>query len=157
MKTLIVMMGLLMGGVALAAPPLEPGPCGQVAIFAKSIATLAASGIPEDQLENYISTTKVQTFPITLIRHRVYSESMNPAQAYETFNNICLAIGYTNIVQFITNEDERIKEQEENVQLRTQIARQHQQIIQLQSKITNQPAECPEQHKVIAYGSPIEN
>jgi hypothetical protein len=169
MKALLILAALLVGGVAVATPPIHDDTneviyqqCNQVASFARSIATLKVSGITETDLVQYISQPTVQTFPVTLIRRQIYAENISPVAAYQAYYTRCLVVGYNDLLQSMKDADELVALRDENRKLKSQLAQAQVYQNQLNYAIALQRVENEDlkkqvpQKPVKAYGAPLD-
>ena len=156
MKTLFAIAMIAMSASVIAGTPSsEESECIKIATFAKSISTMKASGISESDLEAYISQPTIQTYPITLIRHRIYSEqATSPESQYRSWYNICLTVGSKNLAQSLHDADDLVRLREENNRLKSDLALARENNVRLNYIITHPVINEPEK-PVPEYGSPI--
>lgn len=81
------------------SPEIETGniQCLNAAKYARSMSVLMQSGISASSIEEYISTTKVVTFPIKTIQHYVMKVKGTPADAYNSIYALCDRFGWQNL------------------------------------------------------------
>jgi hypothetical protein len=140
---------------AKAAEPDQA--CEKVAQFAKAMAMIRESGVAESEFEDYISTPKAQAYPITLIRKQIYAQSLNHDQAYVVYRDKCLAMGFTQLLSFMNDEDELERSRSIIEQQKTRIEQ-----LQFYNQRINQLLDAAnrkttvENKPVPTYGEPIE-
>lgn len=155
MKVLTLFAVLLVTGCATVQTAHNANPqCDTVGVFASGIANLRETGITQEQVANYISQPKVQTFPITLIRKQVYAEKWTQKEAYTQYYGKCVAVGYKQLLTFMEDEDELVRLQNENATLISRVATAERRVAE-QARYVPPRSPPPPPPVIKAYGAPI--
>jgi hypothetical protein len=132
MKTLFL-IAMFVAGAVSAAPAIDVN-CDKVGIFAKGIATVKETGITEFDIDSYISVPKIQPYPITWIRHRIYADNLSGDAAYSRFYTACVLVGFTHLMNYAQEQDHLANLIEENETLK----KENTHLLDQVNQITNQ-------------------
>lgn len=115
--------------------PKDPQ-CDNVAKFAQGIASIKLAGYTVDNINAFVSVPTAQTFPLEIVKEKVFKENLGPEVAYNKFYTECMAVGYQTLYQYYSHEEERLTLQKENGELKNEVEALQTKIDVLQNQVT---------------------
>lgn len=103
-------LGLSLSGCATTESSLkEPVPhseaCYDLARYAKAVSFLLEAGIPLDELDEYTKVPVAVVVPVYALQAQVAtSKFTNPGEAYSAVLSQCSALGWRNMLSFLTEK-----------------------------------------------------
>lgn len=134
MNKIFILICLSLAGCATApvkqavVKPPDFDNCQKVATFAKGVASMKINiGINKSEFASYVSEPTIATFPIKAVEEYVYSHDWSDPEAVATgLMDRCLVVGYTSMLNYFNNEEERFQLKLENAKLAADLAAQNQ-------------------------------